>query len=107
MSIKTLLLVVSLLSGLFAMPTSYAESSGQVQNNSQTLVFNVQNMTCSMCKYTIKKALSSVAGTEKISINFEDKTATVTFDPKKTNSNALTKAIANAGYPATVQATKK
>ena len=107
MSIKTQFLLLSLLFGLLLMPTIYAEPSSQIQNSSQTIVLNVQNMTCSMCKFTIKKALSSVAGTEKVRINFEDKTATVMFNPQKTNSSALTKAITNAGYPATVQSTKK
>ena len=107
MSNKTLSLLLSVLLGLLLMPTIYAEPSSQVQSSSQNVVLNVQNMTCSMCKYTIKKALSSVSGTENVSINFEDKTATVTFNPQKTNSSALTTATTNAGYPTTVQSTKK
>jgi len=107
MSIKTQFLLLNILFGSLFAPTIYAEPSSQLQNSSQTVVLNVQNMTCPMCKFTIKKALSSVAGTENVSINFEDKTATITFNPKKTNSNALTKAITNAGYPATAQASKK
>lgn len=106
MTIKTQFLLLSLLSGLFLMQTSYAEPSGQVQNNSQSIVLNVQNMTCAMCKFTIKKAFSSVQGTKKVSVNFEDKTATVIFNPQITNSNALIEAITNAGYPATIQPTR-
>ncbi len=106
MSIKKLMLL-NLLFGLLLIPTTHAEPLGQMQNSRQTVILNVQNMTCSMCKFTIKKALSSVAGTEKVSVNFEDKTATVTFNPQKTNNNALIKAITNAGYPATVQSTKQ
>ena len=106
MSIKALLLL-SGLSGLLFMPTLYAEPSSQVRNSSQTIVLDVQNMTCPMCKFTIKKSLSAVAGTENISINYADKTATVTFDPQQTNSNALTTAVTNAGYPATIQSSEK
>ena len=106
MSIKTLLLL-NLLFGLLFVPTIHAESSSLMQNNRQTVVLNVQNMTCSMCKFTIKKALSSVAGTEKVSVNFEDKTATVTFNPQETSNNVLIKAITNAGYPATIQSTNQ
>ena len=106
MSIKALLLL-SGLSGLLFMPTLYAESSNQLHNGSQTIVLDVQNMTCPMCEFTIKKSLSSVAGTENISINYADKTATVTFDPQQTNSNALTAAVTNAGYPATLQITEE
>lgn len=104
--IKTQFLLLSILSGLLSIPTSYAEPSGQEQNSNQSIVLDVQNMTCAMCKFTIKKALSSVEGTKKVTVNFEDKTANVTFNPQKTNSNALIKAITNAGYPATVQPTR-
>ena len=107
MSIKTLSLLSNVLLGLLLMPTTYAGPSDQKQNSNQTVILNVQNMTCPMCKFTIKKALSSVLGTENISINYAKKTATVTFNPQQTNSDALIKAITNAGYPATVQSTKE
>ena len=103
MSIKTQFLLLSFLSGLMLIPATHAESSSQVQNSNQSIVLDVQNMTCAMCKITIKKALTSVEGTNKVSVNYEDKTATVTFNPQKTNTKALIKAITNAGYPATVQ----
>ena len=103
MSIKTQFLLLSLLSGLILIPTSYAEPSSQVQIGNQSIVLDVQNMTCAMCKFTIKKALTSVEGTKKVSVNLEDKTASITFNPQKTNTKALIEAITNAGYPATVQ----
>ncbi|BCG63143.1 MAG: periplasmic mercuric ion binding protein [Methyloprofundus sp.] len=108
MPIKVLILLVVFLSGLFVMSVVNAELASQIQNSSQTLVLDVQNMTCPMCKFTIKKALSAVAaGTENVSINYTDKTATVSFDPQPTNSDALTTAITNADYPATVKTTPK
>ena len=106
MTIKTQFLLLSLLSGLFVVSTTYAESFSQIQSNDKSIVFDVQNMTCSICKYTIKKALSFIKGTKKVSVNFEDKTATVIFNPQITNSNALIEAVTNAGYPATIQAAR-
>lgn len=105
MSIKTLLLLFGLMIGLLPVSIIQAEPSPSnlIQSSRQTVHLNVQNMTCAMCKFTIKKALSSVSGTERISVDFEDKTATVTFNPQETNSNELIKAVTNAGYPATVQ----
>ncbi len=102
MSTKAQLLLFCLIVSLFLVPVSYAESSIQVQNN-QSIVLNLQNMTCAMCKYTIKKALLSVKGTKKVSVNFEDKTAFITFNPQETSADTLIKAITNAGYPATKQ----
>lgn len=68
----------------------------------QTVVLDVQNMTCALCPVTIKKALQNVPGVADARIDFEHKTATVKFDPDKANPAALEKATANAGYPSTV-----
>jgi len=63
-------------------------------------------MTWPVCKFTIKKALS-LKGTDKVSVNYDNKTVTVVFDPSQTNETALIEAVTNAGYPASTQKTKK
>ncbi len=106
MTIKTLFLTLGLLSGLFLMQTIQAESPIQIQNRSQSVTLDMQNMTCAMCKITIKKALQGVDGVQVVNVDSNTETATVTFDPQKTNSEALIKATTNAGYPATVRRSK-
>ena len=69
----------------------------------KTVTLSVPGMTCEACPITVKKALSKVAGVEKAEVSFEKREAVVTFDDAKTNAEALTKATANAGYPATVK----
>jgi len=69
----------------------------------QTVVLDIPNMTCKFCPITIRKALNKVDGVIKASASFDTKTATVTFDPDKTNVGELIKATTNAGYPATVK----
>jgi len=64
---------------------------------------DVPGMTCKFCPITIRKALSKVPGVIKATSDYDTKSATVTFDPSKTNVEALTKATANAGYPSTVK----
>lgn len=103
MSTKTQFLLISLMSWLFFMPIACAEPPAQEQESSQSIVLKVEHMTCAMCKFTIKKALSAINGTKKVSVNFDNKTTTVSFNPQKTNSQALVEAITNAGYPATLQ----
>lgn len=66
---------------------------------SQTVVLDVQNMTCATCPITVRKALEKVAGVQTAVVDFEHKTATVSFDPDKANVAALSKATTNAGYP--------
>ena len=68
----------------------------------QTVVLDVQNMTCELCPITVKKALDKVPGVATTKIDFAKKTATVKFDPERANVAALVKATTNAGYPSTV-----
>ena len=67
----------------------------------QTVVLDVQNMTCSLCPITVKKSLEGVPGVADAKIDLGQKTATVKFDPDKTNIATLVKATTNAGFPAT------
>ncbi len=65
----------------------------------QTVVLDVQNMTCELCPITVKKALDKVPGVAATKIDLAKKTATVKFDPERANVAALVKATTNAGYP--------
>ncbi len=69
----------------------------------QTVSLDVPGMTCKFCPITIKKALEKVPGVIDAKADYKTKTATVTFDPDKTNVEALNKATANAGYPSTLK----
>jgi len=69
----------------------------------QTAVLDVQNMTCNLCPVTVKKSLEKVSGVSQARIDFERKTATVTFDADKTGTAALVKATTDAGYPSAVR----
>ena len=68
---------------------------------SQSVVLDVQNMTCELCPITVKKALDKVPGVAGTKIDLAKKTATVKFDPERANVAALVKATTNAGYPST------
>ena len=69
----------------------------------QTATLNVQNMTCELCPITVKKSLEKVPGVSAVKVDFDRKTAIVTYDADKAQPEALTKATTNAGYPSTVQ----
>ena len=68
----------------------------------QTVTLEVKNMTCAVCPITVKKALEKVAGLTSATVDFDKKTASVTFDPDKTSPATLAKATSDAGYPSTV-----
>jgi mercuric ion binding protein len=68
----------------------------------QTVTLDVQNMTCAVCPITVKKALERVPGVTDAKVDFDKKTASISFDPDKASTDTLTKATADAGYPSTV-----
>ncbi len=105
-NLKYLLIALSLMAGFVSIQTGQAKPTEQTQNNSQSVVLDVQNMTCAMCPITIRKALQGVDGVQNAKVDFSSKTANVTFDPKKTNIETLIKATTNVGYPATIHAEK-
>lgn len=95
--LRTTFLLITLMFGLLNL--SQAVSAIETK----TITLNVPGMTCKFCPITIRKALEKVPGVTEVKAEFETKTATVTFEPTKTNSEALIKATANAGYPSTLK----
>lgn len=69
----------------------------------KTVTLSVPSMDCAACPIVVKKALSKVAGVQKVEVSFEKREAVVTFDDARAPVDALTKATANAGYPSTVK----
>jgi mercuric ion binding protein len=67
----------------------------------KTVTLSVENMTCNMCPYTVRKSLEQVSGVKAAKVDFDSKTATVTFNPGQVGVSKLTEATTNAGYPAT------
>lgn len=64
-----------------------------------TITLAVENMTCGTCPIVVKRALERVPGVSSTSVDFDKKTATVTFDPDKATSARLTQATTEAGFP--------
>lgn len=75
-------------------------SSVVAQAAVETETFNIENMTCALCPLTVKKAMERVNGVRSVEIDFNAKTATVTFDPSVTTIEAVAAASTDAGYPA-------
>lgn len=96
---KTLLLAVLILAplGMSAAPVVLAAEAANAATKTVTLA--VENMSCAACPITVRKSLEKVPGVAKAKVDFDTKTATVTFDPAKTTVEALTRATTAAGYP--------
>lgn len=69
----------------------------------QSVTLVVKSMTCEVCPITVKKALEKVPGVQSVKMDFEKKTATITFDPEEAKPEMLTKATTEVGYPSMVE----
>jgi periplasmic mercuric ion binding protein len=105
--ILTLLISTFLFSATTLVNKANAEatlSSQQIAN--QTQIFAIDKMTCKMCHITVRKAMEQVDGVVKATVDYDTKTATVVFDPKKADVETIALASTNAGYPATIKSPK-
>jgi periplasmic mercuric ion binding protein len=84
--------ILTLVSSMTMAPSAFA--------GERTITFAIDHMTCVACPYTVKSSMAAVTGVSSVVVSFEAKTATVTFDDSKTDSDAIAAASTNAGYPA-------
>ncbi len=68
----------------------------------RTVTLEVDNLFCATCPYIVKQALSRIPGVTEVEVSYEEKTAVVTFDDRKTDVTALMAATAGTGFPANV-----
>jgi mercuric ion binding protein len=86
--------------GSFTALTTVPAAFAQSEAATQTTVFAVENMYCELCPLTVKTAMERVPGVTSVVVDFEAKTATVTFDPATATIEAIAAASTNVGYPA-------
>ncbi|GMR07307.1 MAG: hypothetical protein BMS9Abin26_0309 [Gammaproteobacteria bacterium] len=99
--LASIVLIFTVLTTPFTLAAETAAAAGAT--DSRTVTLDVQNMTCSFCPITVRKSLEKVPGVSKATASLETKSATVTFDPARTNVEALIKATTDAGYPSTLK----
>ena len=74
-------------------------ASGAALAAEQTVTLAVDNMYCDACPYIVQQSLARIPGVENVTVSFEAKTATVTYDDQRTTVMALTQATEAVGYP--------
>jgi len=87
----------------YAIAVPHTDKAHQAEVQSVTKVFSIDKMTCKMCHITVRKAIENVDGVVKATVDYDTKTATVLFDPKKASIEAIALASTNSGYPATIK----
>lgn len=96
------LAAVALLGGgaAVALGSGSADRPAAAAAQQQSTTFTIQNMTCATCPITVRKAMEAVPGVSAVAVDFQAKTARVTYDPRRTTAAAIAAASTNAGYPA-------
>lgn len=68
----------------------------------QTVVLNIGGMNCGGCVKNVTGILQGVDDVASAAVSLEDKNATVSFDPAKTNPAALVEAVEDGGFEASL-----
>ena len=68
----------------------------------QKFSLNIERMSCTLCPLTVRKAMERVDGVQHVDVDYDTKTATVTFDDSNTTSAEIAQASTDVGYPATL-----
>lgn len=106
----TLLLVTVLVLGFAALNISRYVFAGapptseqtQLANGLSRVVIPVEGMTCATCEIAVRHALRRVDGVKSMQVSAASKTATVDYEPRKTNPEQLVAAINSTGYRASL-----
>ena len=61
-------------------------------------IFEVRGMHCASCSSMIEKTFKKIEGVQSAEVNYGTEKAKVSFDPSKTNPQALSKHIEPLGY---------
>lgn len=64
----------------------------------QTVVLNVNGMSCSHCERAVKNAVTALSGVKSVAVSLNDKTVTVEHDPAQSPVEAIKAAIIEEGY---------
>ncbi len=71
-------------------------------DNLQRVVIPVEGMSCSTCEVAVRSALQRTNGVKSAHVSVATKTATVDYEPAKTNPAEIVKAINSTGYTASL-----
>jgi mercuric ion binding protein len=100
----TVLVALMTVGGSLTALATTAPVRAQAEAVTETTVLTVENMYCELCPLTVKTAMERIAGVTSVVVDFDAKTATVTFDPAAVTIEAVAAASADVGYPAYVAA---
>lgn len=73
------------------------------ETKAERVLIAIEGMHCGGCASGIKAMLKRTSGVISAEVSFEEKQATVEFDPSATSREKILEAITNMGYKASVK----
>jgi copper chaperone CopZ len=70
----------------------------EVSATDKSVEIQTKGMTCTGCENTIKSKVKKVDGVKDVIADFKSNVVKASFDPAKTNPDAIKEAITSAGY---------
>ena len=70
----------------------------------EIIQLNIKGMTCASCVAHVEKGIKKTEGIDMASVNLATEKATVSYDPAKSNVDAIIKSVFDAGYEAALPA---
>ena len=108
-AILTLLITTALVIGFaglnisrYVFGTVPPAAENQLPNGLSRVVVSVDGLSCVACEIPVRHALRRIDGVESAHVSAATKTATVDYEPTKTNPEQLVAAINSTGYRATL-----
>jgi len=80
-----------------------ADEGKALEEAASTAVLNVGGMHCASCVSHVENALQKLEGVRRASVNLMTEKAVVEYDPARVTTEALSHAVAAAGYQARVE----
>ena len=85
---------------VFASAPLATQTQMQLANGLNRIVFSVEGLSCVTCEIPVRHALRRIDGVKAAHVSSATKTATVDYEPAKTNPEQLVAAINSTGYRA-------
>ena len=93
-------LALSGVAGIATIAIATPSRSVAARTTEQTRTFAIGNMTCPTCPISVKTAMSRVAGVRTVKLDFDTKTAVVTYNASIATPAKIAAASTDVGYPA-------
>jgi len=81
---------------------SKAQTASTTQQEGKSLKLKITGMTCAGCSSHISNALKEVGGIIERKVEYPGALATIQYDPKKINPDAVIKVIEQTGFKAEI-----